>query len=117
MKPDYMVFFDRVYGQVPHRFNLHVTGWNIQRSEGGCLKSAGGQVMSGAAEGALITAPGRFDWIRKQKNGEICACVPNGETIQAFGVNFEGRGPWAYNMNSSGEFEVFGPTPRTINIT
>jgi len=43
VKPDYVVLFDRVYGQVPHRLNLHVTGTDIQR------------------DGRLITARGRFD--------------------------------------------------------
>jgi hypothetical protein len=37
------VLFDRVYGRVPHRYNLHVTGTNIERS------------------GQVITADGRFD--------------------------------------------------------
>ncbi len=43
VKPDYLVLFDRVYGQVPHRYNLHVTGTDIRR------------------EGRCITAKGRFD--------------------------------------------------------
>ena len=43
VKPDYVVLFDRVYGQVPHRYNLHVTGTDIQR------------------KGCCITVRGRFD--------------------------------------------------------
>jgi len=43
VKPDYTVLFDRVYGRVPHRYNLHFTGTGIQR------------------DGAAITAEGRFD--------------------------------------------------------
>ncbi len=36
VKPDYTVLFDRVYGQVPHRYNLHFTGDNIQCSADDC---------------------------------------------------------------------------------
>ena len=43
VKPDYTVLFDRVYGRVPHRYNLHFTGTDIRR------------------EGQCITAKGRFD--------------------------------------------------------
>jgi hypothetical protein len=43
VKPDYTVIFDRVYGQVPHRYNLHFTGTDIRR------------------EDSKITAEGRFD--------------------------------------------------------
>ncbi|MFZ4778946.1 MAG: hypothetical protein ACOYM3_26570, partial [Terrimicrobiaceae bacterium] len=43
VKPDYTVLFDRVYGQVPHRYNLHFTGKDIKR------------------KGQTITAGGRFD--------------------------------------------------------
>jgi len=43
VKPDYLVVYDRIFGAVPHRFNLHVTGEDIRR------------------EGQLIRATGRFD--------------------------------------------------------
>ncbi len=43
VKPDYLVVFDRVFGAVPHRFNLHVTGEDIRR------------------DGQNIHATGRFD--------------------------------------------------------
>lgn len=43
VKPDYTVLFDRVYGRVPHRYNLHFTGADFRR------------------EGPAITADGRFD--------------------------------------------------------
>jgi len=43
VKPDYLVIFDRVYGRVPHRYSLHVTGTEIRR------------------EGPAITAKGRYD--------------------------------------------------------
>jgi hypothetical protein len=43
VKPDYVVLFDRVYGEVPHRYNLHVTGANLRR------------------EGASLRVDGRFD--------------------------------------------------------
>ncbi len=43
IKPDYLVIFDQVYGQVPHRYNLHFTGKDIKR------------------KGQTVTAKGRFD--------------------------------------------------------
>ncbi len=43
VKPDYMVIFDRVYGDIPHRYCLHVTGDNLQR------------------DGQILSADGRFD--------------------------------------------------------
>ncbi|MCL1857481.1 MAG: hypothetical protein FWF84_07590, partial [Kiritimatiellaeota bacterium] len=49
VKPDYVVLFDRVYGEVPHRYNLHFTG----------TLSPDGIVREG--EGTLITGKGRFD--------------------------------------------------------
>lgn len=43
VKPDYLVLFDRVYGDVPHRYCLHVTGEELRR------------------DGAYLHAAGRFD--------------------------------------------------------
>ena len=43
VKPDYLVVFDRVFGAVPHRYNLHITGDGIRR------------------DGQVIRATGRFD--------------------------------------------------------
>lgn len=43
VKPDYLVVYDRVFGAVPHRYNLHITGDDIRR------------------DGQLIRATGRFD--------------------------------------------------------
>jgi hypothetical protein len=43
VKPDYLVLFDRVYGRIPHRYNLHVTGTGLRR------------------DGAYLTAAGRYD--------------------------------------------------------
>jgi hypothetical protein len=43
VKPDYVVLFDRVFGGVLHRFNLHITADSVQR------------------DGQLIQARGRFD--------------------------------------------------------
>jgi hypothetical protein len=68
-KPDYLVIFDRVYGQVPHRYNLHVTGTDIQVSGvrvQGAGNGADGSTFAG--EGALIAATGRFDL-------DLLACV------------------------------------------
>lgn len=41
IKPDYIAIFDRVYGEVPHRWNLHVTGDSLVRD--GQLLHAMGQ--------------------------------------------------------------------------
>ena len=43
VKPDYLLILDRVFGAVPHRYNLHVTADDIRR------------------DGATIHARGRFD--------------------------------------------------------
>jgi len=43
VKPDYVVLFDRVFGAVPHRYNLHVTADAINR------------------DGAIVRAKGMFD--------------------------------------------------------
>ena len=43
VKPDYVVLFDRVYGQMPHRYNLHFTGNGLAR------------------DGQHVTGQGRFD--------------------------------------------------------
>lgn len=40
VKPDYIVLFDRVYGHVAHRYNMHVTGSDIQR-EGPYIRARG----------------------------------------------------------------------------
>jgi hypothetical protein len=57
VKPDYVVLFDRVYGQVPHRYNLHVTGDPIQR------------------EGHLLRSRGRFDL-------DLLACVQHPQQFE-----------------------------------
>jgi hypothetical protein len=69
VKPDYIVLLDRVYGEVPHRYNLHVTGTDIQVS--GVRGQGAGNGADGpttAGEGALIAATGRFDL-------DLLACV------------------------------------------
>jgi len=43
VKPDYVVLFDRVFGAVPHRFNLHAVADDIRR------------------DGPVVRATGRFD--------------------------------------------------------
>jgi len=40
VKPDYVVLFDRVYGDVPHRYNLHVTADQLKR-QGACVHASG----------------------------------------------------------------------------
>jgi hypothetical protein len=184
VKPDYTVLFDRVYGRVPHRYNLHFTGTDIRRDgpfitakgrfdfdllvdvqhpaefemETGELipnvhPGCGGEdarakhaqnyfrlhnhtdgiyrtllfarergrevrVESFGASGLKVVTPeytdhvwlhndmvdesidgvrfvGRAGWIRRAADGAVTACVPDGELIEAFGVRFEGRGPWS----------------------
>jgi hypothetical protein len=43
VKPDYLLVFDRVFGAVPHRYNLHVVAPTVRR------------------EGSFLHAAGRFD--------------------------------------------------------
>jgi hypothetical protein len=43
VKPDYIVLFDRIWGDVPHRYNLHVTADSVGR------------------DGPLVRSRGRFD--------------------------------------------------------
>ena len=40
VKPDYLAIFDRVYGDVPHRWNLHVAGSGLS-VEGDALRATG----------------------------------------------------------------------------
>ena len=76
VKPDYLVLFDRVYGQVPHRFNLHVTAesdecsvFSVQCSGDDSNRSPvtdhrlpiTGHRSLMTDHGAQITAAGRFD--------------------------------------------------------
>jgi hypothetical protein len=273
VKPDYTVLFDRVYGQVPHRYNLHFTGTGIQVSgvrcqvsgvrapvlsgrnlsslrspsakdeEADCTRdvaSYSGQVSKEcsanelnrlpitdyrlpAGNGALITADGRFDldllayvqhpaefemetgeiipnvhpgcggeeakkkhaqnyfrlynkkdgiyrtllfakernrevrienvgvcgmkvvtpeytdyvfihndvidescdgvrfvgrvgWIRRDAKGNVQACVPDGDLIQAFGTKIEGRGPWTYNIDGNDGIKLFEGPPRSVRV-
>lgn len=58
VKPDYLVLFDRVYGEVPHRFNLHFTGDELRR-EGNLLSATG---RFGIDLLGLVQHPAEFDW-------------------------------------------------------
>ena len=204
VKPDYIVLFDRIYGQVPHRYNLHVTGTDIQQQEemitakgrfdldllvhvqhpaefemetgeivpnvhrgGGDEarakhaqhyfrlynhtdgiyrtllfgKERGREVrVSGVGEhGIEVVTPeyvdyvflhndvveqtvgavrfvGRAGWIRRDVEGGIQACVPDGDSIQAFGLRLEGRGPWSYGIKQTGSLEVYGSPPRQVRL-
>ncbi|MFA6292473.1 MAG: hypothetical protein WC637_11860 [Victivallales bacterium] len=245
VKPDYTVLFDRVYGQVPHRYNLHVTGDNIRMEGNGCQESRlrqpsyGGQAgvrcqvseigggksrVAALGNGALITADGRFDldllayvqhpaefemetgeiipnvhpgcggeearkkhsqnyfrlynhqdgiyrtllfakernrevrienveefgmkvvtpeytdyvfihndvidescdgvrfvgrvgWIRRDAKGNVQACVPDGDVIQAFGTKIEGRGPWTYNIDGKDGIKLLDGPPRSVRVS
>ena len=201
VKPDYTVLFDRVYGQVPHRYNLHVTGSDIRREgrmitakgrfdldllayvqhpaefgmEAGELvpnynspgkpderlkhaqhyfrlynkadgiyrtilfaRERGREVRIGpvSCSGVKVVTPeytdyvwlhndvvgetgaegihfiGRAGWIRRTKDGRIQACLADGELIQAFGLRFEGRGPWSCDGEGVGRVQLHGGAPR-----
>ena len=204
VKPDYVALFDRVYGEVPHRYNLHVTGDEIrrdgqqitargrfdldllafvhrpaefdmetgeiipnynppdrpaaklmnrqcyfrlynrcdgiyrtllfarERSRDVRIEAAGNSGMKvtcaeytdyvfldndGADErldGVRFT--GRAGWIRRTATGEVQACMPDGDLIEAFGRRIEGAGPWTYNLDGSGRVDVRGPTPRAVRV-
>ncbi|OPZ25112.1 MAG: hypothetical protein BWZ02_02600 [Lentisphaerae bacterium ADurb.BinA184] len=57
-KPDYVVLFDRVYGDVPHRYNLHITGEPPAR-DGARIRSRG---RFGLDLDAFVQHPSDFDF-------------------------------------------------------
>ncbi len=202
VKPDYLVLFDRVYGEVPHRYNLHVTGSDLRRAgptltargrfeldllafvqhpsqfdcETGELRPGTHRRQAGDAEhrqeyfrlynrqdgiyrtvlfaqerdravdiaplgahGVRITTAqytdcvflhdeaieartpdasftGRVGWIRRQQDGAVQACVPEGELISAFGVRIAGRGPWSWNLRGDRQVQIHAGPPRPVEI-
>ncbi|MEI8141015.1 MAG: hypothetical protein WCI03_14260 [bacterium] len=211
VKPDYTVLFDRVYGRIPHRYNLHFTGTDIRR-EGQCITAKGrfdldllayvqhpaefemetGELIpnhpdkrhsqhyfrlynkadgiyrtilfarergrdvhieSCGCSGMKVVTPdytdyvwlhndvvderwtptspaasdggkdsaihfiGRAGWIRRTKDGRIQVCLADGELIQAFGLRFEGRGPWSYDGEGVGRVQLNGGAPRVVQIS
>jgi hypothetical protein len=60
---------------------------------------------------------GRAGWIRRAADGAVTACVPDGELIEAFGVCFEGRGPWRYDSQNTSGIELRGGPPRKVLIS
>ncbi len=206
VKPDYVAIFDRVYGRIPHRYNLHVTGSEIDR-QGQMISATGrfdldllayvqhpaefdletGEIIPklrsadrsadealkhaqhyfrlynrqdgiyrtvlfarergrevqlsacGRAGVKVVTADytdylflhndvveeqaagvrfvGRAGWIRRQVDGVVCASLPDGELIEAFGMRFEGRGPWTYNLDGRGEVALAGGPPRPVQVS
>ena len=203
VKPDYLVLFDRVFGAVPHRYNLHVTANDVRRDgpairadgrfdldllcfvqhpadfqfETGELVPAPPRYGEGSANphrqkffrlynmndgvyrtllfaqergrnvaigkagqaGVRVTTPeytdyifigdaisaekaggvsfdGRVGWIRREASGNVIACMPDGDAIEAFGVRIDGRGPWSYNMDGNKGLEIRG-VPRKVNVT
>lgn len=206
VKPDYTVMFDRVYGRVPHRYNLHFTGTDIRR-EGSWITAKGrfdldllafvqhpaefemetGELIPNynppgkpderlkhaqhyfrlynktdgiyrtllfakersrdvhiepcGVSGMKVVTPeytdyiwlhndgvdeagddgvhfiGRAGWIRSLSDGSVSACLADGERIQAFGLCFEGRGPWSYNMDAAGMVNIHGGAPRRVVVS
>jgi len=205
VKPDYIVLFDRVYGEVAHRYNLHFTGEGLER-KGRTVTGRGrfdldlllyvqhparfrmetGETLPGyrpedeapeanrphsqhhlrlyneedgiyrtllfarersravqtgsvgrtgirvagdeytdylflhdeviAEETEEVSFFGRSGWIRRWKDGRVSACLIDGERLGAFGLSFEGRGPWTYGVNAPDRLDVLGPTPRTVRV-
>jgi hypothetical protein len=204
VKPDYVALFDRVYGQVPHRYNLHFTGEDLRR-EGARIAGRGrfdldllclvqhpaafdletGELVPNfnpagkpdeklkhrqsyfrlynrrdgiyrtlvfarereravtleALDGAgmkvvtpeftdyvflhddsveTVTPEVRFrgacGWIRRSRDGGVMACVPDGESMEAFGLRIEGRGPWTYNVEGRGQAVLKGGAPRRVTV-
>jgi len=58
---------------------------------------------------------GRAGWIRGEADGVVRACVTDGDSIAAFGVLIEGRGPWSYNLDGQGRIAIQG-TPRGVRV-
>lgn len=204
-KPDYIALCDRVYGEVPHRYNLHFTGDALQR-DGALLTGRGRfdldllgfvqypsefdvetgelipkldvpdnpdeklkhrqcyfrlynrrdgiyrtlifarergrdvRIESLGGSGMKVVTPeytdfvfvntelaetltpevkfrGATGWIRRRADGQVLACVPDGDWIEAFGVRVEGRGPWTYNLDGAGRVAVSGGLPRNVTVT
>jgi hypothetical protein len=197
VKPDYVLLFDRVFGAVPHRFNLHVTADALQRDGAAiCAKGrfdldvlcyvqhpktfefqvgeivprngltpeqrqrffriynttdaayrtvlfaqergrnvsvesfgesgvkvitpeytdyafANDQVVNESQDG--VSFSGRAGWIRREASGNVIACMPDGDVIEAFGKRIEGRGPWSYNMDGKQTVSSHG-VPRKIAV-
>jgi hypothetical protein len=57
---------------------------------------------------------GRAGWIRRAADGAVAACVPDGELIEAFGVRFEGRGPWSAGKDG---VVIHSGAPRAVQVS
>jgi hypothetical protein len=53
--------------------------------------------------------------IRRDAAGQASACVPDGDSISAFGHRITGHGPWTYNLDADGKVDVTG-TPRPVKV-
>ncbi len=73
-----------------------------------------GHRVETAADGVRFR--GAFGWIRRRRDGQVLAAVPDGDAIEAWGVRIEGRGPWTYNLDGLGTLDVRGPTPRRVEV-
>ena len=60
---------------------------------------------------------GRVGWIRRDAKGNIQACVPDGDVIQAFGTKIEGRGPWTYNIDGKNGIKLLDGPPRYVRVS
>jgi hypothetical protein len=91
VKPDYLALFDRVYGDVPHRYNLHFTGGSLRRE---------GQIIRGDGRfeldlECLVQRPSQFE----METGEL---VPN--------LNRPGRDPEEMLKHAQRYFRVHNHT-------
>jgi len=202
VKPDYVVMFDRVFGAVPHRYNLHATADALER-QGSCIAASGRFDLDllcfvqhpqefGFESGEFVPGPqrygqgaanphrqvffrlynltdgiyrtllfaqersrgvrierlgaagirvvtheytdcifigdeitheavdgvrfsGRVGWMRREASGKVMACMPDGDSISAFGRRIEGRGPLTWNMAGDGAIEIEG-VPRAVKV-
>ena len=94
---------------------LGASGLSVMAPEYVDLVFLHNDIVDEAAGG--IRFVGRSGWIRRWNDGRVQACVPDGERLEAFGVCFEGRGPWSYNIDNSGHVELLGGAPRVVSTS
>ena len=59
---------------------------------------------------------GTVGWVRRTTDGQVQACVTDGDLLEAFGMRWEGRGPWVYNMDGKHTVELKDGPPRAIAV-
>jgi hypothetical protein len=87
VKPDYLVLFDRVYGDVPHRYNLHFTGDNLKR------------------DGQMLHGHGRFDL-----DLQVLVQHPKDFKMETGRISPGNRVPPAENKQTQDYFRLYNQT-------